>query len=346
MLLVVFGAGASFDSSPTYRPEHGYRIERPPLASDLFADRPRYASALKEYSECQPLVPHLRHPSPNQSVELLLQRYLEEAASDPVRHQQLAAIRYYLRRILGTDLQREWSDVHMGITNYKTLFEEIRHWRLTSGENVCLVTFNYDTMLEESVGVLGVNLQQIDDYVANDGCRIFKPHGSVHWMRELDTPIPIDTFGSNRVDHMFIERASALEISDRFRIWHGGSSELLRDDHSGKRIGLFPAIAIPVTTKSFFECPPAHLEILWDLLPKVTKILTIGWRAKERHFLDMLRQHPGHRCKVMVIASDQSEAKAISGELFEAGVGDNFTQAAQGFSNAILMGEIEQFLLR
>jgi len=54
MLLIVFGAGASFDSSPTYKPEQGApHPERPPLANHLFAPTDRFATALEEFLECQ-----------------------------------------------------------------------------------------------------------------------------------------------------------------------------------------------------------------------------------------------------------------------------------------------------
>jgi hypothetical protein len=48
--------------------------------------------------------------------------------------------------------------------------------------------------------------------------------------------------------------------------------------------------AIPVESKTDFECPPDHLTALSDLLPKVRNILTIGWRATEKHFLTLLRE--------------------------------------------------------
>src|SRR5207244_6413216 len=51
----------------------------------------------------------------------------------------------------------------------------------------------------------------------------------------------------------------------------------------------FPAIAIPVETKRSFECPAEMLEGLVELLPFVSKLLIIGWRATEAHFLSLLK---------------------------------------------------------
>lgn len=54
------------------------------------------------------------------------------------------------------------------------------------------------------------------------------------------------------------------------------------------RVG-FPALAIPVERKNVFSCPPEHLKALADVLPEVRKIITVGWRASEQHFLAMLK---------------------------------------------------------
>src|SRR5438105_2029867 len=63
MLMVIFGAGASYDSDPT-RPSANYVLptpHRPPLANQLFDNRPEFAHDLSYFPECIPIVPLLRH---------------------------------------------------------------------------------------------------------------------------------------------------------------------------------------------------------------------------------------------------------------------------------------------
>ncbi len=62
MLLVIFGAGASFDSAPTYPPganvlggDRLNNFHRPPLANELFENRPVFAEAITRLPECQPI---------------------------------------------------------------------------------------------------------------------------------------------------------------------------------------------------------------------------------------------------------------------------------------------------
>ncbi len=100
MLMVIFGAGASFDSVPHRPPGMSFheREYRPPPANELFGDRPQFASAMEQFPKCLALIPHLRKAGI--SVEQELEKLQTEAEEDPERHRQLAAIRYYLHFLL------------------------------------------------------------------------------------------------------------------------------------------------------------------------------------------------------------------------------------------------------
>jgi hypothetical protein len=55
---------------------------------------------------------------------------------------------------------------------------------------------------------------------------------------------------------------------------------------------LIPALALPLRSKARFVCPQEHLDVLNALLPQVDRILAIGWKAGEPHFLNLLRAVP------------------------------------------------------
>ncbi len=61
MLMVVFGAGASYDSFYSLPPELGHEDSRIPLAKDLFSDRAEFTSVAQTYKQCQPILSRLRH---------------------------------------------------------------------------------------------------------------------------------------------------------------------------------------------------------------------------------------------------------------------------------------------
>src|SRR5258707_12313568 len=134
MLLVIFGAVSSYDSVPAYppgRPETHYdgdpanKYHRPPLANELFENRPLFAKLIDRFSECQPIVPRLRALN-GASLEGVLQEFQEQASAYPRGHRQLAAVRYYLQAAISLT-QGSWNGVGQGVTNYKTLIDPIEH---------------------------------------------------------------------------------------------------------------------------------------------------------------------------------------------------------------------------
>src|SRR6266849_9161271 len=102
MLLVVFGAGASFDSTPLLRPGTSPSLElwRPPLANDLFGDRPGFREEFASFPQVVPLATRLGQASPHHPLERLLTVLRDEADKYTERHTQLAAVRYYLQKII------------------------------------------------------------------------------------------------------------------------------------------------------------------------------------------------------------------------------------------------------
>jgi len=89
MLLVIFGAGASYDSVLQLPPRSSNEDSRPPLANQLFDDRGLFVQVMNEYVACKPLVNLLRG---NIQVERQLARFEEEDAKTfPPRRSQLAA---------------------------------------------------------------------------------------------------------------------------------------------------------------------------------------------------------------------------------------------------------------
>src|SRR6266566_2742188 len=100
MLMVVFGAGASYDSVPSRPASVSFPrpgpSSRPPLADELFHDDLMSFGYTRNFPQCQPIVPYLQNLRDGEAVESVLERLREEAAEYPKRHQQLAAIRYYL----------------------------------------------------------------------------------------------------------------------------------------------------------------------------------------------------------------------------------------------------------
>jgi hypothetical protein len=126
---------------------------------------------------------------------------------------------------------------------------------------------------------LGLRFEVSGDYTARR-FRLFKLHGSIEWVRVV-TQVP--TGFSGTVEETILN-AGLLGIADPVWTPVDASQEALATFYR------VPAIAIPIERKAIFECPPEHFSALKASLPDVDRILVIGWKAGELHFLNLLRE--------------------------------------------------------
>jgi hypothetical protein len=333
--MVVFGAGASYDSSATLLPSNSLGSWRPPLANKLF-DSQRFGNYIAQFPRCAPLITYLQ--GPDVIVEQVLEKYQSEAGKDPERVRQLTAIRFYLQTML-SDCMVNWHQEIHGVTNYKTLMDQIRHER-KPGEKVCLVTFNYDTLLEDALSIVNATPKSMRDYVGGDYL-VIKLHGSINWVHQVDNfrgdvnkpPIQVVSEIIDEAPNLFFnpghQPISATPLIQR------------RDNPP-----FVPALSIPVEHKPGYECPAEHIQALEEILPTVTKVLVIGWRAADEPFLKLMAEKMVQVDRMMIVSSGETKANEIISRIRSAGVAAQQYLSAKGggFSQAILSGETEAFL--
>ena len=109
-------------------------------------------------------------------------------------------------------------------------------------------------------------------------------------------------------------------------------------------VALFPAIAVPVETKHEYECPRDHPDCLRGYLPKITRLLLVGWRGAEQHFLGLLKESLPEKVPLYAVARDRQEAEEVIARVEEAGVRVDGTPAEGGFSEFVVSREAEEFL--
>jgi len=342
--MVILGAGASFDSSPDFVPNAASGADggggpwRPPLAKDLFRDRERkFGELVVKYPKLTHILPYLRSASTG-GVEHALELLQDQGKTNPESLRELAAVKFYLCDLL-MRVTDEWTSRTNGVTNYVPLIREILRLDQT-GEEVCIVTFNYDLLLERAlVSFPDFEMKGPEEFLSSHPrLKIFKLHGSVNWSRTVGTS------GALYTPNQIIEQADSLQPSDRFV-----PANAAREYGAGHAYGsVFPAIAIPVQTKTegHFECPLAHREHLIGILPRITKILIIGWRAREAHFLQMLRGKVRKLQRVMVVGAHKPDAEGTLAEFLGAYLVDvRSTSAAEGgFTSFIVNHEGDEFL--
>jgi len=337
VLMVIFGAGASWDSYERLPPPNVNNL-RLPLANRLFDSR--FGNYYRLFPKCQPLIQRLQRQDVN--VENVLEKFQSEETRHPARRTQLVSVRYYVNLMLAR-CQSDWTDqVTKGVTNYQTMLDQIEAQRV-QGEKICLVTFNYDTLLEHAIidSLVGVPLNTIPDYISSD-YKVIKPHGSINWAH------PIRNFQSHRGNSQdlisdIIASVASLDVDAE-------SYETVSDDPFARpyQRPYFPALAIPVEHKQHYECPQEHWKVLEDCLRQVTKVLIIGWRANENDFLDTLVKRITKKARMMVVSGTERGADEVVGRISAkfrpTGIVHDFVPSKPGFSNFTSSSEWESFL--
>ena len=137
---------------------------------------------MQRYPKLSHILPYLREPSNGRSVEEVLESLQDEANGFPERLREFASVRYYLRDLL-FEATSKWLDQTNGVTNYAPLIGEIL--RLNKGSDpICLVTFNYDLLLDRALLSFDYHPQAPhDQFKAHPVLKLFRPHGSVDWAR-------------------------------------------------------------------------------------------------------------------------------------------------------------------
>lgn len=350
MLMVIFGAGASYDSYPSLRPpvdimdtvssdRQNLEELRPPLASQLFDDREAFARIARDFPECQPIIPFVRHADQPGSVEQVLEDLQSNAKENHRRYAQLAAVRHYLQNII-LEVEREWANVHKGVTNYLTLLDEIENWRSKHDEHVCIVTFNYDTMIEQALPTVGVKITEMQHYISQR-YSLIKLHGSVNWGRRVENVPPYqETENEWAVAKTLIDSAHFMRPRNEFYIVN--SRPIGKSDWGP----LIPALAIPIVRKQEYECPQEHLDKLDVCIPQVTKLLTVGWRGSETHFLQRLALGLKKELQAMVVSGSPAATEETINNLAIARmrVIGGYKKSDAGFSDFILRRAAQGFL--
>jgi hypothetical protein len=305
VLLIIVGAGASFDSDwrrprevslSSYEWDGRGKLSRPPLAKDLFDDN-RFGEYVARYPPSQGLMDRLRRAAP--AVEQELEKIRDLSKKQGHLPRMLLAVRYYLRIVIA-DTVGQWNKAKPDeMTNFTQLLTQLEPWRLRqerdsgSPERVAIVTFNYDTLFDDALTHLLPHfpLTKVENYTSDPRYQLFKLHGSVNWWREVRGHIVGNqqwTSGQGLIGSPVDWARTMFDPPGEFT----ENGRFLMDGSGGLYPPCVPCIALPTATKaaSDFACPDTHVADLMRLLREVTDVLIIGWKGIEGHFLEGWRQ--------------------------------------------------------
>jgi hypothetical protein len=253
---------------------------------------------------------------------------------DPAITCQLAAVKFYLRDIIQT-CDNEWKKLLGAASNYSGFLDEIESWRqsTTNVKEIFLVTFNYDTLLEDALTRslrITKRFNTIADYILGP-YKVFKLHGSINWGHKVSKLLFSDQSPNSvdEVNHLIIRNIAVLEtrkcIAKDIHLFSGYSTSEW----------FMPALSIPVEHKAESECPEGHRQALLDFLPHVEMIIAVGWRAMEDSFVRQLAKSVRTDVNTLVISRNQQSASTIADRLRDNGFpGKVAASPAEGFTAA------------
>lgn len=291
MKVFIFGAGASSgaQNQQTYTKDHAATA---PLVDGIFDEK--YADIASEAGiELGKL--ELESKASGSVERYLAQRWENISTLQPLQQEAerrlYGKLTHYCWRILS-----EVSSTFPDAQGYSPLLRKLHE----KNEDYALVTFNYDTLLDQSVAdVSGQPLTHLADYGA---ARLFKLHGSVNWY------LPARQGEAAPLGHSFYPEILIRQTTGR--MYTGGAlniqamqvvDPMLRISkyqevaqlHGNRHF--FPLLFIPMAGKlyeSVQDFSKKMIEPAEEHIRQASEIFLIGYSAKDQLIFELLRQAP------------------------------------------------------
>jgi hypothetical protein len=315
MKMVIFGAGASFDSHFHYYENDFNHIWRPPLANELFA--PRSDSFLKIYNNYYGVKSLL----PGLNVKEDLEDYFDQLwnkAKIENNSEVLSLIVNLVYAIQELMLVISEKNKEIGLSNYSAIVNQAYLYSNLKKQDVAFVSFNYDLLLENAISEVYVGkqspLKHFDNYT-NNKIKLFKPHGSANWGKKIKRKIIRESESNQKYFYEFkydFDRIEQMLESD---------FELVNSDSKKKTLTnslydetdfdyFFPQLLLPMKNKDEFIMPESQIKLLEELTPKVSEILIIGWKGNEEKFNTLLQNCLKDRdVSITIVSSENSDVR-------------------------------------
>lgn len=339
--MFVFGAGASAyctfgAKAKTLRDS----VLRPPTGYEIFDEC--YDEFCRKYPAVTASIPEFI--SKGNDIEACLEGEWQNIRNNynpkiVARHVNL---QYYLLELFQS-ISKEVTENHFRNNLYSLFANKLqKHLAKPTGEQVALVSFNYDTILDRFIEQLfSIRFSSTTDYInyTKNPFLLFKPHGSANWGWPFKTEKLIGLNGNlpqylyeqefdlatiyytllGNINQMVVENSWGMELSmhkhrlGRFTLNKNKIEVIQPNGH------YYPALLLPYRDKDEFAMPYDHHNAMQVFMSEMEELYLIGWKGNEDVFNRLLKTH-AHRLKKIVIASpsekkDQEVSKNLSQHL-------------------------------
>jgi hypothetical protein len=306
-LIVILGAGASYDCvSDPGNPRHNHLL-RPPLVRDLFGEN--YRAILDKYPLAQAAAAGLwPHIAAGDQAEVSLEDYLRKELLEseaPHLRAQYWAVPLYLQDLLHA--------CGLEYTKHPDAFDRLVT-SLLHLDRVVFVTLNYDTIFDRVLQKYQ-SLDSLDSYTSDRRVALIKLHGSVNWGRRVDTTAINGPTVDGYLQTCHALAANPDRLSEEVILLAkapgpSGITELRFAPPSGDVY--YPALAAPLGPNDEPVCPPNHVEALRQSLDQQSygydlHVLIIGYSCLDRTPLDLIK-NSGSAIKSLVMVNGSEDA--------------------------------------
>ena len=225
--------------------------------------------------------------------------------------------------------------------NLYSLFANKLHNHLANRtEQVALVSFNYDTILDQFIEkVFNVSFQNMNDYIDfnNRDVLLFKPHGSCNWGWLAKNKEHIKILNKSFCEGLYIEKKELWEIyymilGDLNEMVYNKSWGIEKGDNNGKGrytinknkievmnqewgYDYLPAMLMPYRDKDEFVMHYDHQHILRWFTNQVEEIYLIGWKGNEDLFNSLLKSQAHKLKKIVIVNPFEEKNQEVSNHL-------------------------------
>jgi RNA-binding protein YhbY len=300
--LVILGAGASHDFSYDERLKSE---NRPPLTCSLFDDQ--YDEILSEYPGANVLASEILQVG---DVERFFQDqwHIIKNHYDPDLLNKIINTQYYLQHLF-TNISEKCKNNKRN--NYSALVSLISKYHVAKHESVLITSFNYDTLLEQSINsVLSYEYNSIEDYIDHQRKIIlFKPYGSWNWIREFNINFLAYSKTHNQLfsTQIYSKKSTYADLFRQLNEEIVIRSSLNLTNNNSQQVEFLPQLLIPFTDKDDFVMPSSHRNFLRANLSNIEEILIIGWKGTEQVFKELLKTHIGEKPIRITVANKKDD---------------------------------------
>lgn len=334
--MFVFGAGASAhclfgkDKSERYR-----SMMRPPLGNEIFDET--YNETIDNFEGAKLSIPLF--VARGSDIEGCLEEEWQNLrnAYNPNITARHISLQFYMQTLfhwISADVVRS----HYRNNLYSLFANKLQSLLAGKDERVALVSFNYETILDEFVGqIFNAPFKTMGDYIDynNRQVLLFKPHGSSNWGWPVTQRNQLQN--SNSVFHkaLYEARTEPWEIyyrvlgdfnsmvhnhawgfegnnhKHRLARYTVNKNKIEVIDHS-KGHEYYPALLMPYRDKDEFVMHYDHNTALQWFAGEMEELYLIGWKGNEELFNRMIKNHAHRLRKIVIVNPAEKKSKEVT----------------------------------